>query len=244
MENKLKMKTIIYSKSNMIAYIKLNRPEVINAYNVQMRDELYEALSAVRDDKEIRVLVISGNGDKGFCAGADLTEFGSTPSQIIARSIRYERDIWSLINEIKQPIIAALHGYVIGSGLEIACFCDIRIASQDTVFKMPELSLSLIPAAGGTQTLSRLLNYAESLNIILSNKYFSAKKAKDIGLVKKIVAKKNLNYHVDKLAMQLSKINPNAIHSAKRLIKSSKDFPLRNSIQMEQHLLEKSSIDK
>jgi len=244
MENKFKMKTIIYSKSNMIAYIKLNRPEVINAYNVQMRDELYEALSAVRDDKEIRVLVISGNGDKGFCAGADLTEFGSAPSQIIARSIRYERDIWSLINEIKQPIIAALHGYVIGSGLEIACFCDIRIASKDTVFKMPELSLSLIPAAGGTQTLSRLLNYPQSLNIILSNKYFSAKKAKDIGLVKKIVEKKNLNYHVDKLAMQLSKINPNAIQSTKRLIKSSKDLSLNYSIQMEQHLLEKSSIVK
>ncbi len=160
------MNTVIYSKSNMIARITLNRPEVINAYNTQMRDELYEALIAVRDDREIRVLIISGNGKKGFCSGADLTEFGSTPSQIIARSIKYERDIWTLLNQIQQPIIAALHGYVIGSGLEIACFCDIRIAAEDTVFKMPELSLSLIPAAGGTQTLSRIINYSQAFYLI------------------------------------------------------------------------------
>ena len=239
MENKFKMNTIIYSKSNMIAHIKLNRPEVINAYNTQMRDELYEALTAVRDDPEIRVLIISGNGDKGFCAGADLTEFDSTPSQIVARSVKYERDIWALINEIKQPIIAALHGYVIGSGLEIACFCDIRIAAKGTVFKMPELSLSLIPAAGGTQTLSRIINYSQSLNIILSNKNISVREAKDIGLIKKIVEKKNLTYHVKKLAKQLAKINPDSIHIAKNLIKSSKDFPSHYLIQMEKTLLKK-----
>tara|TARA_Y100000590_G_scaffold145522_1_gene167364 strand:- start:11477 stop:12142 length:666 start_codon:yes stop_codon:yes gene_type:complete len=221
----------------MIARITLNRPEVINAYNTQMRDELYEALIAVRDDREIRVLIISGNGKKGFCSGADLTEFGSTPSQIIARSIKYERDIWTLLNQIQQPIIAALHGYVIGSGLEIACFCDIRIAAEDTVFKMPELSLSLIPAAGGTQTLSRIINYSQALNIILSNKYISATEAKDIGLIKKIVKKKNLNDQVNKLANQLSKINPNSIHLAKNLIKSSKDLSSNNLLQIEKTLL-------
>ena len=231
------MNTVIYSKSNMIARITLNRPEVINAYNTQMRDELYEALIAVRDDREIRVLIISGNGKKGFCSGADLTEFGSTPSQIIARSIKYERDIWTLLNQIQQPIIAALHGYVIGSGLEIACFCDIRIAAEDTVFKMPELSLSLIPAAGGTQTLSRIINYSQALNIILSNKYISATEAKDIGLIKKIVKKKNLNDQVNKLANQLSKINPNSIHLAKNLIKSSKDLSSNNLLQIEKILL-------
>ena len=229
------MNTVIYSKSNMIARITLNRPEVINAYNTQMRDELYEALIAVRDDREIRVLIISGNGKKGFCSGADLTEFGSTPSQIIARSIKYERDIWTLLNQIQQPIIAALHGYVIGSGLEIACFCDIRIAAEDTVFKMPELSLSLIPAAGGTQTLSRIINYSQALNIILSNKYISATEAKDIGLIKKIVKKKNLNDQVNKLANQLSKINPNSIHLAKNLIKSSKDLSSNNLLQIEKN---------
>ena len=234
--------TIIYSKSNFVAHIKLNRPEVINAYNTQMRDELYEALSAVKDDEEIRVLIISGNGDKGFCAGADLTEFGSTPSQIIARSVKYERDIWTLMNEIKQPIIAALHGYVIGSGLEIACFSDIRIAANDTIFKMPDLSLSLIPAAGGTQTLSRILNYSQSLNIILSNKSISATKAKDIGLVKTIVQKKNLTSYVDKLAKQLSKINPNSIHIAKNLIKSSKDYSSHYLTQIEKNLLKNSKV--
>ena len=131
--------TILYSKSGSVAHIVLNRPRRINAYNMQMRDEMYQALEAVRDDPGVRVAILRGEGERGFCAGADLSEFGTAPSQVVARQVRWERDIWGLFLSIEKPLIAALHGYVIGSGIEMACLCDIRIASEDTVFSMPEL---------------------------------------------------------------------------------------------------------
>ena len=141
--------TVLYSKDGPVAHIVLNRPHVINSYNVRMRDELFQALEAVRDDPDVRVAILTGAGDRGFCAGADLTEFGSAPSQVIARSARWERDIWGLFLCIKKPLVAALHGHVIGSGVEIACLCDVRIASEDAVFSMPEVALGMIPARRG-----------------------------------------------------------------------------------------------
>jgi len=141
--------TILYEKKDGIAYITLNRPEVLNSYNVQMRDELYQVLTAIRDDADVMVAIFKGAGERAFCVGADLTEFGTAPSPIIARQVRWERDVWGLFSSIKQPLIAALHGYVFGSGVEIALFCDIRIASEDTIFSLPEVSLGMIPILSG-----------------------------------------------------------------------------------------------
>ena len=129
--------TVLYSKRGPVARVLLNRPEVINAYNLRMRDELFETMEAVRDDPDVRVVLLGGAGSRGFCAGADLTEFGSAPSQVIARSVRWERDVWGLFLQIEKPLVVALHGHVIGSGVEIACLCDVRIASDDAVFRMP-----------------------------------------------------------------------------------------------------------
>ncbi|MCH8088124.1 MAG: enoyl-CoA hydratase/isomerase family protein, partial [Chloroflexi bacterium] len=122
--------TIIYEVDGPLARITLNRPRVLNAYNIQMRDDLYEALTAVADDPQIRVLLIAGAGDRAFCAGADLTEFGTTPSRVVAREARYARDVWSRLRDLPCPTIAALHGYVLGSGVEMALCCDIRIAEE------------------------------------------------------------------------------------------------------------------
>jgi len=144
--------TLLFQKDGAVAHISLNRPQVVNAYNIQMRDDFSEALSAVQLDQEVRALLITGEG-RGFCAGADLTEFGSAPSQVIARQVRWERDIWGQLVNLDKPVVAAVHGYCIGSGLEIALLCDLRIAAAGTVFALPEVQLGMIPAAGGTQTL-------------------------------------------------------------------------------------------
>src|SRR4030042_6023650 len=136
---------IIYEKQDGLAYITLNRPKALNAYSIRMRDELYEALGAIRDDPEVQVVILRGAGEKAFCAGADLTEFLTAPSPVIARRVRFERDIWGLFLKIDKPIIAALHGYVLGSGIEMALFCDIRIASEDAQFGVPEMGLGIIP---------------------------------------------------------------------------------------------------
>ena len=142
--------TLLYEKQDGVAYVTLNRPEALNAYNIQMRDDLYQILSAIKDDDEVLVAIFTGAGEKAFCAGADLSEFLSAPSPVVARQVRFERDVWRLFLNIPQPLIAALHGYVLGSGIEIALCCDIRIASENSRFGMPEVDLGIIPAAGGT----------------------------------------------------------------------------------------------
>ena len=133
-------------KRDHVAHISLNRPSALNAYNIPMRDDFSEALAAVEIDDEVRCLIISGQG-RAFCAGADLTEFGTAPSQVVARQVRWERDVWGQLNNLSIPTVAAVHGYCIGSGIEIMLLCDLRIAAYDTIFAMPELHLGMIPAA-------------------------------------------------------------------------------------------------
>ena len=145
-----KDETVIYHSIDGVAHITLNRPNQINAFNIDMRDSLFQTLELFRDDTESKVAIMSGAGERGFCAGADLTEFGTAPSQIIARTVRWERDLWGLFLSLQKPLIAKLHGYVIGSGVEIAALCDIRIAADSSIFRMPEVALGMIPAAGGT----------------------------------------------------------------------------------------------
>jgi len=135
--------TIIYQKQNNIGYVTLNRPQALNVYNIQMRDELYQVLGAIKDDSEVRVAIFAGAGERAFCAGADLTEFLTAPSPTVARQVRWERDVWGLFLSIDKPLIAALHGYVLGDGLEIALCCDLRLASEDTQFGMPEPGLGI-----------------------------------------------------------------------------------------------------
>jgi enoyl-CoA hydratase/carnithine racemase len=176
--------TVIYEKRNHIAHITLNRPRVLNVYNVQMRDELYQILSAMRDDDEVKVAVFRGAGEKAFCAGADLSEFLAAPSPTVARQVRWSRDVWGLFLSIPQPLIAALHGYVLGSGIEMALCCDIRVASEDARFGLPEVGLGIIPAAGGTQTLPRIIGRARALEMLLTSRWISGEEAYRIGLVK------------------------------------------------------------
>ena len=123
--------TLLFQKRGAVAHISLNRPQVVNAYNIQMRDDFSEALSAVELDTDVRSLLITGEG-RGFCAGADLTEFGSAPSQVIARQVRWQRDVWGQLVNLGKPVVAAVHGFCIGSGLEIALLCDVRIAATGT----------------------------------------------------------------------------------------------------------------
>jgi enoyl-CoA hydratase/carnithine racemase len=120
--------TLIYEKEGALALVTLNRPRVLNAFNIQMRDDLFEVLNAIRDDNEVRVALLNGAGEKAFCVGADLSEFLTAPSPVAARQIRFDRDVWGLLLSIPQPLIAVLHGYVLGSGIEMALCCDLRIA--------------------------------------------------------------------------------------------------------------------
>ena len=229
--------TVLYSKHGPIARVVLNRPGVINAYNIQMRDELFQALEAVRDDLDVRVAILSGAGDRGFCAGADLTEFGTAPSQVIARQVRWERDVWGLFLEIEKPLIAVLHGAVIGSGVEIACLCDIRIASEDAVFSMPEVALGMIPAAGGTQTLPLTIGVGPAVDVLLTGRSVQAEEAYALGLVHDVVPNEELPEAAERFARDLALHNPDAVAAAKSAVRAGTDLSLERGLQLEKRLV-------
>jgi enoyl-CoA hydratase len=228
--------TIIYEKQNDIAYVTLNRPHALNAYNLKMRDELYQVLGAIKDDPEVRVAIFRGAGERAFCAGADLTEFLTAPSPIIARQVRWERDVWGLFLSIPKPLIAAVHGYVLGSGIEIALCCDIRLASEDAQFGLPELGLGIIPAAGGSQTLPRAIGGAKSLEILLSGRWIRAEEAHRLRLVNRVVPRNELLPEAERLARKIANFDPIAVSYAKQAVTRGLDLSLEQGLELEARL--------
>jgi len=228
--------TLLYEKVDSTAYVTLNRPQAMNVYNIRMRDDLYEVLSGIRDDDEVRVAVFKGAGDKAFCAGADLSEFLTAPSPVVARQVRFDRDVWGLFLSIPQPLIAAVHGYVLGSGIEIALCCDIRIASEDARFGLPEVGLGIIPAAGGTQTLPRTVGRGKALEMLLTSRWVDAQEAHQIQLVNRVVPREKLLESAKEMAEKIASNDPVAIRSAKQAVVRGLDLPLTEGLRLEKVL--------
>jgi len=228
--------TIIYQKQANIAYVTLNRPQALNVYNLKMRDELYQVLGAIKDDADVRVAVFRGAGERAFCAGADLSEFLTAPSPLIARQVRWERDIWGLFLSLPQPLIAALHGFVLGSGVEIALCCDIRLASEDVQFGLPEPQLGIIPAAGGSQTLPRVIGGAKALEVLLSGRWLKADEAKKLKLVNRVIPRKELFNQAGRLAEKIAGFDPAAVAGAKQAVTRGLDLTLEQGLELEARL--------
>ncbi len=228
--------TIIYEKQNGKGYITLNRPLVLNVYNVSMRDELYEALSAVKEDPDVRVIILKAAGDRAFCAGADLKEFLTAPPPVKARQIRFERDVWGLFLSIDKPIIAALHGYVLGSGIEMAMCCDIRIASEDAQFGVPEMGLGIIPAAGGSQTIPRVIGRGQALEMLFTGRWVKAPEALKMKMVNRVVPRADLLPSVETLADKLSGYGPRVLTAAKQAVIRGLDLSLAQGLALESRL--------
>ena len=227
---------IIYEKQNDIGYVTLNRPQVLNIYNLQMRDELYQVLGTIEDDPEVKVVIFRGAGERAFCAGADLTEFLTAPSRVVARQVRWERDVWGLFLSITKPLIAALHGYVLGDGIEIALCCDIRLASEDAQFGVPEMGLGIIPAAGGSQTLPRVIGRAKALEMLLTGQWIKAKEAHRLKLVNQVVPRHDLLPAAERLANKIKAYSPTAVSYAKQAITRGLDLSLDQGLELEARL--------
>lgn len=228
--------TVIYEKRGPVAHVVLSRPDVINAFNIQMRDDLSEVLTAIKWDPDVRALLLRGAGDRGFCAGADLTEFGSAPSQAAARAARWERDIFGELRDLKIPTVAALHGHVIGSGVELALLCDIRVAANNAVFAMPETYYGLIAAAGGTQTLPRALGRGRALDLLLTGKRVNATEAQDAGLVQRVVPPTELRDESEQIAAELASISPGMMAATRVALAAARDLPLHDGLALERRL--------
>ncbi|MAG14689.1 MAG: hypothetical protein CL874_02235 [Dehalococcoidales bacterium] len=228
--------SILFEKRDGISYVTLNRPEYLNAFNLQMRDELYQILKAIKDDSDIKVAIFSGTGEKAFCAGADLHEFLTASSPIVAREVRRERDVWELFLSVTKPMLAVLHGFVLGSGLEIALCCDIRIASRDAQFGLPETTLGIIPAAGGTQTLSRLIGKANAMEMIFTGRLIGAEEALKLGLVNQAVPRQRLLPVSEELARRITSYKAQALCGAKKAVIRGFDQPLEQGLETEQRI--------
>lgn len=227
---------ILYDKVDAVAYVTLNRPQKLNAYNMRMRDELYEVLGAVTDDSEVRTVILKANGDKAFCAGADLSEFLTASSPLAARRARWERDVWGRFLAVPQPMIAALHGFVLGSGIEMALCCDIRIASEDAQFGLPETSLGIIPAAGGTQTLPRAIGRGKALEMLLTGSRLNSAQALQSGLVNSVVCRAELLPAAEKAARTIASCDPRAVRAVKEAVLRGLDMSLPEGIRLESQL--------
>lgn len=226
---------VLYEKDGSLARLTLNRPEVLNAVNLAMRDLLWDYFQAVRDDPDVRVAVIDGAG-RAFCAGADISEFGTAPSLVAAREARHQRDLWGLLLAIDKPVIAAIHGYALGAGCEMSLCCDFRVASDDALFGLPEVKLGYIPSAGGTQLLPRTINGSLARQMIMTGEPIDARRAMQAGLLSALTTRDDLRDVVDGMAIRLSRLPGKALASAKRALRVARETNLASGLAIEKAL--------
>jgi len=206
---------ILIEKSNLIAKITINRPEKLNALNRDTIEELNKALLVVNSDNEVRVVIITGAGSKSFIAGADISEFAKfTPEQGGKLAAEGQEKLFNLLENLSKPTIAAVNGFALGGGLELAMACHIRIASSNAKLGLPEVSLGVIPGYGGTQRLAQLIGKGKAMELVFSANMLSAEEALQWGLVNSVVEPEQLLETAEKLASKIAKNSPFAISKA------------------------------
>lgn len=227
--------TVVFEKLGSVAHLALNRPERLNAYSVAMRDDFAEVLQAVAEDEEIGALLITGKG-RAFCAGADLSEFGTAPSQVIARNARWQRDVWGQLIGLDKPIVVAVHGFCIGSGVEILLLGDLRMAASDTVFAMPEVRLGMIPAAGGSQTLPASTGPSVVLDLLYTGRRFGAAEAMTYGIISRVEEPGTLASTAWEIAGQLAELPRGFAARVTRAWNARGEMPLDAALDLERRL--------
>ena len=214
-----------------VATITLCHPP-LNIYDLDMRDGLIEAIAAVRDVPDVRSVVLVAEG-RHFSAGADLSEFGTAESIFDARRIRWDRDPWLPLVNLPVPTLCALHGYALGSGLEMSLLCDLRIASDDVVMGLPEAKLGMLPAAGGTQSLTAAIGPVAALPLVLSGRNIDAAEAHRLGIVAEVVPSDELDSRTVERAAQLARIDRPRARALRRCLRAASDLPLSDGLAVE-----------
>lgn len=228
---------IIYEKEGGLAIITFNRPEVRNALNYLAIDEALEAASDADADDSVRVLILTGAGDKAFVAGADIEELRArnTLTELGKRSAQ-RRVLANLLETMSKPTIAAINGFALGTGLELALACTIRIASENARFGQPEINLGIMPGNGGTQRLPRVVGEGRAMEMILTGDLIDAQEACRIGLVNRVVPQAELMPYVKELATKLASKPPLAVKLAKNAIHTGLNLSLNDGIEYENKL--------
>ena len=228
--------SLLVERRGDVLWLTLHRPDVLNAVNLEVRDSLWQAFELLRLDSTLRVAVVRGAGERAFSAGADITEFGTAPSVVEAREARLSRDLWGVMAALDVPLVAALHGFAYGAGLELALYCDLRIAAEDALLGIPEVTLGYIPAAGGSQTVPRHVARSLALQMATSGEPLDAAAAYAAGLVHTVVPREKLDATAEVWAQRLAAQPAAALRATKRAIADGLDLPLAEGLAMERRL--------
>jgi enoyl-CoA hydratase len=229
----MEFKLIIYEKSEGVAAITLNRPEALNAFSKDVIEEILRALEDVKSDENVRVVVLTGAGEKAFSAGADIKSMvGMTALKARELSLMGESLCLALEN-LEKPVIAAINGYALGGGLEVAMSCDFRIASENARLGQTEVNIGLIPGWGGTQRLTRLVGKTKSKELIFTGKMIDARTAEQLGILNMVTPADKLKETVRQFAQELASKPPVALKVAKALINKGANIGLDSALALE-----------
>ena len=225
-----------FEKEYPLAYITFNRPEVMNALSNALTEELGQVLAEVQKDDEIRVLIITGAGEKAFMAGADIKEVQERDFVLGRKQTRRRQEVLNMLAEMPIPVIAAVNGFALGAGIEIAIACTLRIASANAKMGSPEVNLGIIPGDGATQRLPRLIGFGRAMEMVLTARMVDAEEAYRIGLVNKVVPQENLMEEVKKMANVIASKSPLAIQYAKEAVNRSLEVGIYEGLAHESYL--------
>ncbi|MGN1386471.1 MAG: enoyl-CoA hydratase [Bacillus sp. (in: firmicutes)] len=225
---------LLSNESEAITTITLNRPREANALSIDLLTELKTVLISLQNNRKVRCIIITGTGEKVFCAGADLKERKALADSDVRQAVSLIGKTFSIIETMPQPVIAAINGLALGGGLELALACDIRIASTSAQFALPETSLGIIPGAGGTQRLPRLIGSAKAKELIFTGRRLNCIEAEELGLISKAVSPAELSEETQRLAETIIRNAPIALAEAKKAIYHGMQTDLQTGLKIEE----------
>jgi enoyl-CoA hydratase len=228
--------TLLYDVKNRVGTIVVNRPDKLNALNAQAKIELHNLLSAIRDDDGVFVVIVTGAGDKSFVAGTDIAELTALDPTSGKEFAEQGQEVFSLIEHLGKPVIAAVNGYALGGGCELALACHIRLASEKARFGQPEVNLGIIPGYGGTQRLARVVGKGRALEMILTGAQVDAQEALRIGLVSRVFPPGELMVRAQAMAEAIASMGQQAIHFALRAVNEVDETTLQEGLRREAEL--------
>ncbi len=225
--------TVLEERRDGVAIVTLNRPQVMNAINFDMLLSLRERMENLQSDPEVRVVIITGAGEKAFCAGADLKERAGFNEQQVREYIHTIRSLFSFVEALNKPVIAAINGVALGGGTELALACDIRVASSESAMGLTETRLAIIPGAGGTQRLPRLIGRGRAKELIFTGRKVDAGEALEIALVNRVWPPGSLMAECMRMARMICENGPVAVQQAKYAINHGMETDLSTGLAIE-----------
>ncbi|HEY1464607.1 MAG TPA: enoyl-CoA hydratase-related protein [Terriglobales bacterium] len=232
----MNFENISVETKNFIAYVTVNRPKVLNALNAATLEELRTAMQSIKVDAAVRVVILSGAGEKAFIAGADISEIAKLNGESGREFAQRGQSVFDLIENLGKPVIACIHGFALGGGCELALACTMRLASENAKLGQPEVKLGVIPGYGGSQRLPRLVGKGIANQLLLTGEMISAQEALRIGLVNEVIASANLVLRAEEIAQKIIANAPLAIQYTLEAVNKGIEMPLGEGLQLEARL--------